>query len=74
MYVVELSFECFTDTTISAVDGAINGLMDAFRYNGQVIGREFPAIIDDAIFRVRAVCPEKRVCILNFIVRKLALD
>ena len=59
MYVVELSFECFTDTTISAVDGAINGLMDAFRYNGQVIGREFPAIIDDAIFRVRAVCPEK---------------
>ncbi|MEZ8095964.1 Zn-ribbon-containing protein [Photobacterium swingsii] len=58
MYVVEMSFECFDNTTISAVDQAINGLMDALRYNGQVLGREFPIVMDEAIFRVRAVCPE----------------
>lgn len=59
MYVVELQFECFDNTTISAVDAAINGLMDALRYNGQVLGREFPIVMDDGIFRVRAVCPEQ---------------
>ncbi|MDO6500356.1 Zn-ribbon-containing protein [Photobacterium sanguinicancri] len=58
MYVVEMSFECFDNTTVSAVDQAINGLMDALRYNGQVLGREFPIVMDEAIFRVRAVCPE----------------
>lgn len=59
MYVVELEFECFDNTTISAVDKAINGLMDALRYNGQVLGREFPIVLGDGVFYVRAVCPEK---------------
>ncbi|MEK6213327.1 MAG: Zn-ribbon-containing protein, partial [Vibrio fluvialis] len=59
MYVVELQFECFDNTTISAVDKAINGLMDALRYNGQVLGREFPVILGEGEFYVRAVCPEK---------------
>ncbi|KXF81019.1 Zn-ribbon-containing protein [Enterovibrio coralii] len=59
MYVVELTFECFDDTTISAVDRAVNGLMDALRYNGQVLGREFPMVMGDGQFHVRAVCPEK---------------
>jgi len=59
MYVVELQFECFDNTTISAVDKAINGLMDALRYNGQVLGREFPIVMGDGEFFVRAVCPEK---------------
>ncbi len=59
MYVVELQFECFDNTTLSRVDRAINGLMDDLRYNGQVLGREFPITIDDGVFRVRAVCPEK---------------
>ncbi|EOD81087.1 Nucleic-acid-binding protein [Grimontia indica] len=59
MYVVELTFECFDDTTISAVDRAVNGLMDALRYNGQVLGREFPMVLGDGQFHVRAVCPEK---------------
>lgn len=63
MYVVELQFECFDNTTISAVDKAINGLMDALRYNGQVLGREFPVILGEGEFYVRAVCPEKRACI-----------
>jgi predicted nucleic acid-binding Zn ribbon protein len=59
MYVVELVFECFADTTISAVDKAINGLMDALRYNGQVLGREFPIVMGEGEFFVRAVCPEQ---------------
>lgn len=59
MYVVELQFECFDNTTIPAVDTAINGLMDALRYNGQVLGREFPIVMDDGVFKVRAVCPEE---------------
>ncbi|MFD2179272.1 Zn-ribbon-containing protein [Veronia pacifica] len=59
MFVVELTFECFDNTTISAVDRAVNGLMDALRYNGQVLGREFPMVMGDGLFQVRAVCPEQ---------------
>lgn len=59
MYVVEIQFECFDNTTISAVDKAINGLMDALRYNGQVLGREFPIVMGEGIFTLRIVCPEQ---------------
>ncbi|NRF62724.1 Zn-ribbon-containing protein [Vibrio coralliilyticus] len=59
MYVVELQFECFDNTTIYAVDKAINGLMDALRYNGQVLGREFPIVMGEGEFFVRVVCPEQ---------------
>ncbi|MGF1739556.1 Zn-ribbon-containing protein [Vibrio profundum] len=59
MYVVEIQFECFDNTTISAVDKAINGLMDALRYNGQVLGREFPIVMGEGIFTLRLVCPEQ---------------
>ena len=59
MYVVELEFECFDNTTISAVDKAINGLMEALRYNGQILGREFPIIMGEGVFDVRLVCPEQ---------------
>nr|WP_211092014.1 Zn-ribbon-containing protein [Vibrio agarilyticus] len=54
-----MQFECFDNTTISAVDKAINGLMDALRYNGQVLGREFPIVMGEGEFFVRTVCPEK---------------
>lgn len=59
MFVVEMQFECFDNTTVDAVDKAINGLMDALRYNGQVLGREFPIIMGEGEFYVRAVCPEE---------------
>jgi predicted nucleic acid-binding Zn ribbon protein len=59
MYLVELTFECFDNTTLTAVDKAINGLIEALRYNGQILGREFPIIMGDAEFFVRAVCAEK---------------
>ena len=55
---VELRFECFDNTTIDAVEKAINGLFDALRYNGQILGREFPIIIGDGEFRARLICPE----------------
>ena len=59
MYVVELQFECFDNTTITAVEKGINGLMDALRFNGQVLGREFPIVMGDGEFYVRVVCPEQ---------------
>lgn len=59
MYVTELLFECFDNTTVNAVDKAINGLIEALRYNGQILGREFPIVMGDGTFLVRAVCPEE---------------
>lgn len=59
MFVIELKFECFDNTTFSAVEKAINGLMEALRFNGQILGREFPVIVGNGEFFVRAVCPEK---------------
>jgi predicted nucleic acid-binding Zn ribbon protein len=58
MYVCELQFECFENTTITAVEKSVNGLMDALRYNGQVLGREFPLAMNEASFSLRCVCPE----------------
>lgn len=63
MYVVELQFECFDNTTVSAVDKAINGLMDALRYNGQVLGREFPIVMGDGEFLCAWFARNKTVCI-----------
>ncbi|CAM3024649.1 Zn-ribbon-containing protein [Vibrio rarus] len=59
MFVCELQFECFENTTITAVEKAINGLMEALRFNGQVLGREFPLAMDGASFSLRCVCPEE---------------
>lgn len=59
MIVAELQFECFDNTTVSAVDKGVNGLIEALRYNGQILGREFPIIMGDGVFYVRVVCPEE---------------
>lgn len=59
MFVVELQFECFADTTISAAEKAINQLFDALRFNGQILGREFSITLSDAVFSSRLLCPEK---------------
>ncbi len=63
MYVVELQFECFDNTTVSAVDKAINGLMDALRYNGQVLGREFPIVMGEGEFSFVLFAQNKTACI-----------
>ncbi|OBT16860.1 hypothetical protein A9264_10210 [Vibrio sp. UCD-FRSSP16_10] len=59
MFVCEMQFECFENTTLTAVEKAINGLMEALRFNGQVLGREFPLAMDEATFSLRCVCPEE---------------
>ncbi|MGL5472122.1 MAG: DUF2310 family Zn-ribbon-containing protein, partial [Shewanella sp.] len=59
MFVTELRFECFADTTISAAERAINQLLEAYRANGQVLGREFAVAFNDGEFRVRLLTPEK---------------
>jgi predicted nucleic acid-binding Zn ribbon protein len=58
MIVAELTFECYRDTTISAVEQAINPLIDSYYFNGQIIGREFPTVIKDGYFVTRVVCPQ----------------
>lgn len=59
MHVIELRFECFDDTTITAAEKAINGLLEAYRANGQVLGREFAVAFNDGEFKVRLLMPEK---------------
>lgn len=59
MYTAELIFECYQDTTLEAVNHAITGLIDALRYNGQILGREFPTTIQEGRFVTRVVCPEE---------------
>ncbi len=57
MHVFEVVFECYQDTTISAVEQAVNPLLEQWRYNGQVIGREFPIVLREGDFAVRLICP-----------------
>ncbi|MCF1426402.1 MAG: Zn-ribbon-containing protein [Shewanella sp.] len=59
MFVTELRFECFADTTITAAEKTINNLLEAYRANGQVLGREFAVAFNDGEFRVRLLTPEK---------------
>ena len=59
MFIKELTFECFQDTQYSAVERGINNYLDMLRYNGQILGREFPIAMYDGWFTVRLVCPEK---------------
>lgn len=59
MYVCQLSFECLVDLDISQAQSAISALLDEYRYNGQIIGREFPVILVDDHFDVIFVTPEQ---------------
>lgn len=66
MYLSEVNFECYTDTTITRAEKAINLLLDSWRYHGQIIGREFPVVLKDAAFSVRVVCPEENSLLDSF--------
>ncbi|WP_133406495.1 Zn-ribbon-containing protein [Parashewanella tropica] len=59
MYVIELRFECFDNTTISIAEKAINNYLEALRANGQVLGREFAVAFNEGEFRCRLLVPEK---------------
>ncbi|MCE2569994.1 Zn-ribbon-containing protein [Motilimonas eburnea] len=58
MYIQDLIFECFQDTTFSRVEQSINQYLDALRYQGQILGREFPIAIKEGYFQLRLVTPE----------------
>lgn len=59
MYAAQLTFECYRDTTITAVEKAITSLIDSYYFNGQIVGREFPTVMKDGYFVTRVVCPQK---------------
>lgn len=59
MYVCSLTFDCFDDIDINTAQSCISALLDAYRYNGQIIGREFPITLTNSQFKVTVVCPEK---------------
>ncbi|MDF0534476.1 Zn-ribbon-containing protein [Shewanella yunxiaonensis] len=58
MFVTELRFDCYADTTVSLAEKAINNLLEAWRANGQVMGREFAVALHEGSFRVRLLLPE----------------
>lgn len=59
MFIKELTFECYQNTQYASVERAINNYFDMLRYNGQIIGREFPIAMHDGWFITRLVCPEE---------------
>lgn len=58
MWVCELQFDCYQDTALAEAESAIRQLLDALRYNGQILGREFPTVIHQGWLTSRVVCPE----------------
>ncbi|GGB38847.1 Zn-ribbon-containing protein [Oceanisphaera marina] len=59
MWVCELHFDCYQDAQMAEVEPAIRQFIDALRYNGQIIGREFPTSIHQGWLNCRVVCPEQ---------------
>lgn len=59
MYVCQLTFQCLQEVSIEEAQTAISALLDEYRYNGQIIGREFPVIFNGEQFDVVFVCPEQ---------------
>ncbi|KZN49956.1 Zn-ribbon-containing protein [Pseudoalteromonas luteoviolacea] len=57
MFVVDLTFDCYQDTTLEKAEQAINRLVNALRFNGQIIGDEFPTVLKDGFFITRVMCP-----------------
>ncbi|TMP85590.1 hypothetical protein CWC05_17510 [Pseudoalteromonas ruthenica] len=59
MFVVDLTFDCYQDTQLSAAEQAINQTVVALRANGQIIGDEFPTVLKEGFFVTRVMCPEE---------------
>jgi len=59
MFVVDLTFDCYQDTTLESAEKAIIRLVNALRFNGQIIGEEFPTVLKDGYFLTRVMCPEQ---------------
>ena len=59
MYILELTFECYRDTSLGEAERAIVHYLDMLRYQGQILGREFPTSMHEGYFVSRVVCPEQ---------------
>ena len=59
MYILELCFECYRDTSLGEAERAIVNYLDMLRYQGQILGREFPTSMHEGYFVSRVVCPEQ---------------
>ncbi|MFM2482473.1 Zn-ribbon-containing protein [Celerinatantimonas sp. YJH-8] len=59
MFQHRLTFECFDNTTITVAQQAIMRVLDSLRYNGQILGREFPCYFHNGSFICQVVCPEQ---------------
>lgn len=59
MFVADLTFDCYEETTLAAAESAIIRLVNALRFNGQIIGEEFPTVLKDGFFVTRVMCPEQ---------------
>ncbi|UJF18911.1 Zn-ribbon-containing protein [Vibrio sp. SS-MA-C1-2] len=59
MYITELDFEIYCDTSLGEVEKAINFVLDCLRYNGQVLGRELPIVMNGSNFIARVISPEQ---------------
>lgn len=59
MYVAKLIIECHDDVELNVAQPLITQLLDEYRYNGQIIGREFPLILDQHQFCIDIVCPSE---------------
>lgn len=59
MWVCELGFDCYQDVSLEDAESAVRQLLDALRYNGQILGREFPTTIHQGRLASRVVCPEQ---------------
>lgn len=59
MYVCQLTFDVVDEIELDTAQRAISQLLDDYRYNGQIIGREFPVIFTGEQFEVLFVCPEQ---------------
>lgn len=64
MYLIETYFKLTAlENDVAAQTAALNGVIDQWRYNGQIIGREIPLYLleeeDEQSFAMRVICPEE---------------
>ena len=59
MFVVDLTFDCYQDTTLEQAEQAINRLVNALRFNGQIMGEEFPTVLKDGLLYYPCYVPDR---------------
>ena len=59
MYVGKVTIECLKDIELEVAQTMITELLEQYRYNGQIIGREFPLVFTGEQFEVIFVLPEQ---------------